>query len=92
MRLNYDGITIDPSKIKGLMEWPRTLKNVKEVRKILGILGYQCPFIPNFASFACPLTNLLKKDTPFEWTPNCHASLDTLINIITLSPILIAPD
>ena len=31
MRLNRDGITIDPRKIKGLTDWPRTLKNVKEV-------------------------------------------------------------
>ena len=74
------------------MEWPRTLKNVKEVQKVLGVLGYQHPFILNFTHFAQPLTNLLKKDTTFEWTPECHASLDTLINIVTLSPILIAPD
>ena len=31
MQLNRNGITIDPGKIKGLMDWPRTLKNVKEV-------------------------------------------------------------
>jgi hypothetical protein len=34
--------------------------------------------------------NLLKKDTPFEWTPECYTSLEMLINIVTLSPILIA--
>jgi hypothetical protein len=68
------------------------LKNVKEVRKVLGVLGYQCPFIPNFAHFTRPLTSLLKKDTVFEWTPEHRASLDTLINIFTSSPILVAPD
>jgi hypothetical protein len=31
MQLNRNGITIDPGKIKGLTDWPRTLKNVKEV-------------------------------------------------------------
>jgi hypothetical protein len=36
--------------------------------------------------------NLLKKDTPFEWTSDCRASLDTLIDIVTSSPILVAPD
>jgi hypothetical protein len=92
MRLNHHGITIDPSKIKGLTDWPRELKNVKEIRKVLGVLGYQCPFILNFAHFARPLINLLKKDTPFKWTPECHASLDTLIDIVTSSPILVAPD
>jgi hypothetical protein len=92
MRLNCDGITIDPSKIKGLTDWPRELKNIKEVQKILGVLGYQHPFIPNFASFTRPLMSLLKKDTPFEWTPNCHTSLETLIDIVSSSPVLVAPD
>jgi hypothetical protein len=92
MRLNCYGITIDPSKIKGLMDWPRERKNIKEIHKVLRVLGHQHPFIPNFACFARPLTNLLKKDTPFEWTPECRTSSDTLIDIITSSPILVAPD
>ena len=33
MRLNCDGITIDPGKIKGLTDWPRTLKNSKKSKK-----------------------------------------------------------
>jgi len=66
MRLNRDGITIDPRKIKGLTDWPRTLKNIKEVHKVLGVLGYQCPFSLNFAHFARPLTSLHKKDMIFE--------------------------
>jgi hypothetical protein len=31
---------VDPSKVTGLSEWPRTLYNVKEVQCTLGILGY----------------------------------------------------
>jgi hypothetical protein len=92
MQLNHNGITIDPRKIKGLTDWPRMLKNVKEVQKVLRVLGYQHPFIPNFAHFARPLTSLLKKDAVFEWTPKHCTSLDTLIDIVTSSPILVAPD
>jgi hypothetical protein len=33
-------IKIDPSKVAGIAEWPRELKNVKEVRSTLGVLGY----------------------------------------------------
>ena len=36
--------------------------------------------------------NLLKKDTIFDWTLECHHTLDTLIDIVTSSPVLIAPD
>ncbi len=92
MCLNCHGITIDPGKLSGICDWPWTLGNVKEVRKILRVLGYQRPFIPNFASFARPLTNLLKKDTIFEWTPKCRQALDMLIDIVTSSPVLVAPN
>ena len=83
---------IDPAKIKGISEWPRTLKNVSEVRSTLGVLGYQHPFIPEFAMIAWPLTNLTKKDTSFIWTQKCHDTLDKLITIITTGPVLWHPD
>ncbi len=41
MHLNRHSITIDPAKLAGLRDWPRTLGNVKEVRKVLGVLRYQ---------------------------------------------------
>ena len=46
------GICIDPSKIAGIKEWLRQLKDVKQVRSTLGVLGYQRPFIKNFAAIA----------------------------------------
>ena len=35
MCLNCHGITIDPRKLTGLCDWPHTLANVKEVRKVV---------------------------------------------------------
>jgi hypothetical protein len=40
-----EGLKIDPSKVTGIPEWPRTLTSVRQVRKTLGVLGYQRPFI-----------------------------------------------
>jgi hypothetical protein len=34
-------IKINPTKRHGLEEWPRILKNIKEVCSMLGVLGYQ---------------------------------------------------
>ena len=45
-----DKITIDLKKVDGLCNWPQTQKTVKEVHSILGILGYQQPFIPNYVN------------------------------------------
>jgi RNase H-like domain found in reverse transcriptase/Integrase zinc binding domain/Reverse transcriptase (RNA-dependent DNA polymerase) len=92
VRLGNGQITIDPSKITGIKEWPRTLKSVKEVRSTLGVLGFQRPFIPRFAHIAKPLTGLLKKDSTFNWTPECTQALDRLIHIVTSEPILVPSD
>jgi hypothetical protein len=92
VRLGHGQITIDPSKIAGIKEWPRTLKSVKEVCSTLGVLGFQRPFIPGFADIAKPLTSLLKKNLEFKWTEDCSTALETLINIVTSEPVLIPPD
>jgi len=39
-----------------------------------------------------PLTNLLKKTSPFLWTEECTTALTTLCDIVTLEPVLIPPD
>ena len=76
--LGYGVAMVDPSKLEGITNWPWTLKNVKEVWSTLGVLGFQRPFIPGFTKIACPLTNLLKKETEFTWTFEGTKSLDTL--------------
>ena len=87
-----DTLTIDPKKADGLSNWPRDLKTVKEVRSVLGVLGYQRPFIPNYATLARPLTTLTKKHQVFEWTTECREALNTLISIVTSAPTLGQPD
>jgi len=63
--VTQEGITIDPSKAKGLAQWPRQLKNLKELHHTLGILGYQRLFIRGYAQLAKPLTELMRKGVPF---------------------------
>ena len=90
--IDGDTLTIDPKKAEGLWDWPRTLNTVKEVRSILGVLGYQRPFIQNYTNIARPLVTLTKKDQPFIWTEECQSALNTLIDIILNNPSLQQPD
>jgi hypothetical protein len=92
VRLEHGEITISPSKIAGIKDWPTMLKSVKEVQSTLGILEFQHPFIPGFTDIAKLLTNLLKKGTTFSWTEACTTALTRLIGIIILEPIIISPD
>jgi hypothetical protein len=51
---------------------------VKEVQKVLGHIGWYRSRIDDYATPALPLTNLMKKDMKFEWTPECQAGFDEL--------------
>ena len=79
---------MDPSKAAGLSLWLWTLKNIKELRRTLGVLGYQRPFIRGYAQIAKPLTNLTKKGIPFCWEDQHTEALDKLIQMVTTAPIL----
>ena len=59
-------ISINPSKIAEIKEYNETLKSIKEVQKFLGTVGYQRPFIRDFAKLARPLMDLTKKNPTFD--------------------------
>jgi RNase H-like domain found in reverse transcriptase/Reverse transcriptase (RNA-dependent DNA polymerase) len=92
VQLGNGEITMDPSKITGITDWPETLATVKDIRSTLGVFGFQRPFIRGFAQIAKPLTDLLKKDTSFEWTNKCTTAVKELKWIVTSEPVLVPPD
>ena len=85
-----EGLCIDPAKVTGISEWPTTLRNIKEVRKTMGVL--QRPFIPGFAKWAKIITELTKKGVPFIWTEKHRDTLESLIKLVTTAPILAYPN
>lgn len=54
--------------------------------------GYYRRFIEAFSSIARPLTQLLKKETKYEWTPACEHSFQELKKRLTSAPVLVLPD
>ena len=53
-------------------------QNQKDIKQILGLIGYCCNFVPSYVDIARPLTNLTKKDIEFEWTHKCQESFNYL--------------
>jgi hypothetical protein len=92
VRINKDGISIDPAKISGIADWPEELHRVKQVHVILGVCGYHCMHIPCFSFIAAPLTQLTGKAIPFEWMDKCHQAVCDLKKAVTTAPVLIQPD
>ena len=85
--ISEEGISVDPSKIEAIKEWP-TPKNVTEVRSFVGLDGYYRRFIEGFSRIAHPITALQKKGAKFEWTPKCEENFQRLKELLMEAPIL----
>ncbi|WVZ63586.1 hypothetical protein U9M48_013209 [Paspalum notatum var. saurae] len=70
------GIMVDPGKIGGVMDW-----KVPKLR-----------FIESFSRIAKPMTSLLEKGVPFNWTKERQAAFDELKKRLTTAPVLTLPD
>ena len=85
--ISNDGLSPDPEKLKAVRDFPRP-KCVRDIRSFLGLTGFYRQFVESYANIAKPLTNLLKKDVPFIWKPECEDSFNYLKQNLMESPIL----
>ena len=63
-------------------------KNVKGLQRILGMVNYWRKLIPQFAKNTYHMRQLLHKDIPFNWSPECETELTYLKNCLVTDPIL----
>jgi hypothetical protein len=89
--LTAEGVAVDPEKIEAVSEWQQP-KSVTDIRSFLGLAGYYRRFIENFSKIAKPMTELLKNNVPFVWSPKCEASFQELKTRLTTTPVLTLPD
>jgi hypothetical protein len=76
-QVNGVGITPMEAKIAVIKDL-KSPTSVPHLRSLLGFLNYYRQFVDNFSSRAAPLTELLKKDVPWEWTPAREAAYTDL--------------
>jgi len=60
-----NGIEIEKEKVDGVLSWPKP-KNIKDVRKFLGLVNYYKRFIKDFAQVARPMNMLTRKDIKWQ--------------------------
>jgi hypothetical protein len=53
---------------------------------------YYHRFIPDFSKISKPITELLKNQVKFVWSPECEEAFQTLKRLLTTAPILAQPD
>jgi len=61
-----NGIEMEKEKVDGVLSWLEP-KNVKDIRKFLGLANYYRRFIKNFAQVARPMNVLTRKDVKWQW-------------------------
>jgi len=73
--VSKEGITMDPEKIRTIMEWiaPR---NVDEVISFMGLTDYYRRFIRNFSHISYHITSFERKGKKFEWKEECTTSFE----------------
>ena len=85
------GIEVDKAKIEVIEQLP-PLINIKGIRSFLGHAGFYRRFIKDFSQIARPLTSLLAKDTPFEFTNECLNAFHILKKALVSATIIKPPD
>jgi hypothetical protein len=80
---------VDPSK--DVLSW-KAPTSVGVIQSFLRLAGYYRRFIEGFLKISKPVTELLEKDTRFEWMPASEASFHELKKRLMTAPILVMPN
>jgi len=85
------GIEMEKEKVDGVLSWPEP-RNVKDIRKFLGLANYYQRFIKDFAQVARPMNVLMRKDVKWRWKEEEQVAFDKLKKAFTTRPVLAALD
>ncbi|OIT19437.1 putative mitochondrial protein, partial [Nicotiana attenuata] len=78
-------------KIQAITEWLPP-KDVHALRAFLGLCNFYRRFVKNYSLIAVPLTELLKKVTPWDWGPRRAEDFNALKMAMSSSPVLAFPN
>lgn len=89
--IDVEGIKPDKSKIQPIYDYPSPA-SVKDVKRLLGMVGWYRRFIPNFSSLTSPISELLKKGRlAFRWTSEAQVAFEQVKLALTSEPVLATP-
>jgi hypothetical protein len=84
------GVRPDERKVEAVTNFP-VPTTTQKLKGFLGLAGYYRRFIPNFSKIAKPLTELLKKNIPYDWNEKTGLAFNTLKELLMTKPLLQYP-
>ena len=91
VRMLWKSFSTQGSHNNGVLSWPEP-RNVKDVKKFLGLTNYYRRFIKDFAQVARPMNALTRKDVKWRWGGEEQIAFDELKKAFTTRPVLAALD
>ena len=83
---------MDTSKVDSILKWPHP-KNLEELQIFLGLVGFYCKFVKDYAKITVPMMDQLKgKGKSFTWGDAQQRSFETLKVALAATPILVIVD
>ena len=85
--VDSEGIHSSPAKVQAILEVPEP-QNKGELQSFLGLVNYYRKCIPDMSTLANLMNQLLAKEVPWCWSPECKASFQMLKDTLTSSHVL----
>ena len=85
--ISHEGMKPDPAKVRAIKEMP-TPDDKSAVRRLLGMINYLAPHIPNMASICKPLRELTKAHVHFRWDAQAQNAVEQVKDILSSEPVL----
>ena len=83
-------VALDPKRIETIRNFP-VPRNVKEVRRFIGMAQFCRRFVKNLSVILSPLYSLTKIDSPFDWSEACQAAFEEIKRLLSEAPVLTSP-
>lgn len=80
----------DPGKVAAITSFP-VPRSTKEVRRFLGLAGYYRRLIPDFSGMTAALSDLLKNEQRFKWSPEADNAFAKLKLALSSDPVVRNP-
>lgn len=91
--LTEDGLTANPERIQPILSYKRP-ETVREVRSLVGLIGWYRRFLNKAAEKKAPLTDLIEKDNKrkIAWTAAAEKAFELIKHDLTHAPVLVPAD